>query len=330
MHVSNREFPDDFRPRIIVWQLTRRNGFFPLSADLLTLHECLLILDSIARLAKPIVVLTGPKLIDRCDLHELVDYGNALGLKMIAELQPEEITGSLLDQFHAFGARTIRLIIDDRIVEEMNTRFAQSQSLDSLERAIGLLRSKGYEIHFSLTITQPHLRKLSFNLDYAFRSNAKGLYCHLRFDKTVPEVMIFADEVESLDEFIGKISDMKTLVPSDMYVSPQCVKFAPFPLNEQMDFDFSDMKHPRWIHQCLAGKTFAFIDEIGKVYMCSGMCKECGDLREEHFDFKKIWTGSELLQQLRDHQRSCVQTRLMIKNQNKSVNYQYEITDQDI
>lgn len=329
MHTNNQILQYEFKPRIIVWQLTTRDDTCPNRSELLDQHECLLIIDSIARLAKPIVILTGRHIVERPDLSEIVDYGSALGLKVIIELLPEEITDEIIERFQGYGSRIFRIIINDLIIEDIDNRYKQTESFLNLERAIQRLKDKSFEIHFSYTITQPDIRKLSFNLDYAFRTAARGLYCHLRFDKTVPEISIFDDEVQSLDEFIGKISEMKTLVPNDMYLSPQCVRYTPFP-DEQVDLDFSAVRHPRWIHQCLAGKTFAFIDGIGRVFVCSGMCKECGNLREVNYDFKCIWMDSEIMNNLRKYTRSCVQTRLLFKRQKEFSTYKDQIINENI
>jgi MoaA/NifB/PqqE/SkfB family radical SAM enzyme len=316
----------DFRPRMIIWQLTPDDSSLNGIEESLNQHECLKIIDSIARLAKPIIVLVGDSLIDRPDLYDIVGYGNALGLKMIVEVLPEQITESLLEQFKSFGARTFRLILNNHIVEDIETRYLISPEFKSLQYAIEILRAREYELHFSYLVTEPNLRKLAFNLDYAFRMNGQGLYCHLRFDRNVKEIVLFDDEIQSLDEFILKISDIKFLLPNDMYLSPQCLRYRPYPEGEISDFDFSDMKHPHWIHQCLAGKTFAFINDTGKVFACRGMCKECGNLREQNYDFKFIWKNSDIMQLLRENSRSCVQTRLLLKKKRGVTIQQIDLT----
>lgn len=298
---------------MIVWRLTEATPAAPPDGNLLDLHECRRIIDGVARLSRPIVVLNGPSLLGRDDLHEIVAYGRESGLKMIIEISPEEVTGELIDRYKGFGPKIFRLVLENHIQEEVETRFRSSEEFLALERAIALLKSKNLELHFSYRITNPDPRRLAFNLDYIFRKDGQGLYCHLQFDRNVKELTYLNDEVSSLDEFITKISDLKFALPNEMYLSPQCVRYVPLPPEERAEFDFSDFKQAGWIHQCLAGKTFAFIDEHGKVYVCSGMCKECGDLRKEKYDFRAVWINSEVMQLLRQRSRSCVQTRLMLK-----------------
>ncbi len=52
---------------------------------------------------------------------------------------------------------------------------------------------------------------------------------------------------------------------------------------------------------CLGGQGFAFISHVGKVQICEIFRNRmCGDLRQENFDFKRIWDTSPLLQEIRD------------------------------
>ena len=44
---------------------------------------------------------------------------------------------------------------------------------------------------------------------------------------------------------------------------------------------------------CMGGQSFAFISHVGKVQICGFLDVECGDLRAEDLDFRKIWeTGN--------------------------------------
>ena len=164
---------EDFRPRLIVWQLTpaegtsgRRNGH---SREVLTPNERHLILEGIARTAKPIVVLTGDHLPQRPDVFELVQYGIALGLKMIVEAKPEDFTLATMRQYTQFGPKIFRVIIDDAVKPGAETRFDEVEEYDLLEATVKALRSCGFEIHLSVSIGHPDIRQLAVQHDYAFR-----------------------------------------------------------------------------------------------------------------------------------------------------------------
>ena len=303
---------NDFRPRVIMWQLTNSAVSEEEQQPWLSSHESLLIIDSIASVSKSILILTGPKLLSsRTDLFDIVSYGAALGLKMILEVEPEELNDEVLEKFRGFGPRVFRIILDGRVLEDMNTRFRQTPEFQHLEHVVDTMKRAGYEIHFSLNIKKPNQRRLSYNLDYAFRRAAKGLYCHFHLvNRKVTDEQRENFE-NSLDGFIERISELKSLVPSDMYCSPQCIKYVSYIAAEEADdiLPVPAEDQPKWVNMCLAGKTFSFINEFGKVYVCSAMHVEGGDLRENRLDFKKIWLSSTVFNQLRDHRWSCIQTR---------------------
>jgi len=312
-HTTAEKSPEELRPRLIVWELTpnresNANGSLPLSQ-----HECLLVLDSIARTSKPIIVVRGPSVIHRDNIHEIIDYGHALDLKMIIELQPEELTQDIINRYRTYGVRIFRIILDGRIAEDANTRFRQSPQFLALETAVGLLKDNGMEAHFSLTLENPDRRSLAFNLDYSFLKGAKGLYCHLRFRQPASKEIRPAQYPGTIDEFLLNIPDMKERVPSNMYLSPQCVKYTIQSPDEWEIVKPSGDKSPRWVPTCLAGRTFGFLDACGKLYLCQGAGIAAGDLRSHGYDFKNLWCCSDMLCDMRSRCRSCSETLLFIE-----------------
>src|ERR1041385_4886373 len=208
---------EEFYPRLINWHLVPPShdsgaGDDPLPAageearQEFSLHECLLTIDSIARLAKPIVVLAGGRALQRSDLFEVVEYGTALGLKMIVEDRPETITYELARKFSVFGPRVFRVLLDDCIDEDPVTRYKASPQFIALGTTLRLLQKTGYEIHLGVTTRNPVIRQLAYEHDYAFRLAAKGLYCHLDFDSS--DVFEEDEEAEShsLNDFIDAIA----------------------------------------------------------------------------------------------------------------------------
>lgn len=310
---------EDFRPRLIIWQLEeRQNGvtpehFFRKPAEKLTVQECMTVLESIARMAKPIVVLTGAHLLQQEDLFNIVEYGHGLGLKMIIETPPEDITQETLRQFSVFGPRVFRILLDGCIKEDMDTRFRRTSEFYTLERCIRLLKSAGYEIHLAVTVKVPQIRELAFEHDYAFRRAARGLYCHLSLDRSKQPKGKQNEYTEGeIEEFIEAIAKMKRYSPDDMYFSPQCVQYGFVGFSEtsyESDSHIDHAKGFQWKHHCLGGKRFAYITHEGKVQVCSGLSTECGDLRMTDFDFQEVWESSEIFRDLRDCCKSCKDTR---------------------
>jgi hypothetical protein len=307
------KIPEDLRPKLIVWDLTSEiendvDGPLPLNQ-----HECLLVLDSIARISKPIIVIKGPSVIHRDDINEIIDYGCALDLKMVIELQPEELTNKIIDGYRNYGVRIFRIILDGRIIEDIGTRFQQSPEFLALERAVGLLQDNGFELHFSVTLENLNRRSLSYYLDYAFLKRAKGLYCHLGFRENASDKIRTIRYLTSVDELLLYISDMKEKVPSNMYLSPQCVRYTICADDECGRMKLNAENTPHWIPTCLAGRTFGYLDAYGQLYPCQRSGIAAGDLRSNGYDFKSLWFSSKMLTEIRLQCRSCTETRLYLE-----------------
>jgi hypothetical protein len=298
---------NNFNPRIIVWNLSSGEDAF------LSTQECLLTIESIARLSKPIIVFTGSKLTRRSGLYDIVEYGTVLGLKMIIEVSPSELTQEVLDQYAHFGPKIFRLIVDGCIIEDPDTRFRKSPEYAGLRGAIERLKHNGYEVHLSVTFENMSVRELAFYHDFAFRTNVEGLYCHLASGSSDQE----AGEEEGIDAAIGALARMKGFSPKSMYISPQCIKYGPRhqcePLNGCREDVYGEVNE--WDHFCLGGKTYAFIDGSGNVCVCSNDEKARANLRDHQYNFKAIWQEDGTFRRMREGAITCETAReLMSEN----------------
>lgn len=310
MNNINQKVGDEIKPRLIIWQLTpeeedKVNGYLPLD-----LHESLLILDSIARTAKPIIVLKGSSIIKRDDISEIAKYGYDLELKMIIEIQPEDLNQNLINNFHKYGSRIFRLNIDGCVNEDIENRFKQTSEFLVLENAIELLKTNKLEVHLSVPINKLDHRSLAYNLDYAYSRGAKGLYFYLR--RNCRQIQTI-NPGNNTDDFLQNIPCMKEMIPCNMYFSPQCVKYTNGSHPQETVELETNNGELHWMPVCLAGKTYCFISADGKIQFCPGMKVIVGDLREYHYDFKSFWLSSEVFNAVRVKNRSCSETRIFIE-----------------
>lgn len=301
-------------PRIVIWQIApaasppgtgeaadperpTRHG------EPLNTSECMLVIDSIARTSKPIVVLTGERILDHYPrLHEILEYGRALGLKMIVEVTPPELTDEVISRYAHFGERIFRVKVSDAIRENAENRIEASPFFAELDGCLDRLEKAGYETHLVYTATGPDIRILALVHDYAVRRAAKGLYCHLRFDLGAARK---PEDGQAVDDFIRRFATMKEYSPASMIISPQCVKFVHNARpNDGPDPDAAG--RGQWEYTCLAGKSYAFIDETGRVQLCGGNPDKRTTLRDAGYDFRKIWSHSPAFVGARTICRHCL------------------------
>lgn len=300
-------------PRIIIWHIapaasaTTPAAPSPEDSDnrqILSMSECLLIIDSIARTSKPIVVLTGDRVLGQYTrLPELLEYGRALGLKMIVEATPPELTDDVLRRFSYFGERIFRIRVDDLFRNNPDGRIEDSPLFGELEDCIERLEKSGYEAHLVFTMTKPDVRRLALIHDYAIRRSARGLYCHLRFDLMEGRK---PRGDRAVDQFIKRFATLKEYSPASMIVSPQCVKFIHHHVGRPPGGRGREISGNGWDYSCLAGKSYAFINDEGYVQLCGGNGAKGTFLREVAYDFRKIWTGSQAFSSARKICRTCL------------------------
>lgn len=294
------------RPKLLVWQLTPAAEDIEANGKVFSTHECLLTIDSIVRTAKPIVVLTGHDVVHRPDLFSIIEYGVALGLKMIVEVRPSEVDDQLIRKFSSFGPRIFRVIVDGCIKEDQNTRYQDSDDFRALEQTVQSIRNAGLEVHLGTTVLQPDVRQLAFDHDFALTRSAAGFYCHFCFDNP-EEAETGPKEIE---EMIAAVATMKGYSPRNMYFSPQCIRYehrqAAWSGTEE---DNGAPARAEWNHWCLGGKTFGYISATGDVQICAGIGLDCGNLREHRYEFRSIWYNSDVMKRVREQERSCTETR---------------------
>lgn len=317
MATPHSNLNDKYIPRLIIWDITSRD--LSSSEDVgqeLTTHECSLILGNIANLCKPIIVFSGAKVLSRPDIRTLIMEGQSLGLKIILEVDASELSADILKSFQTFGPRIFRIMVGDAIKEGYDTRYKNTRDFKALEEIVKRMKNKGYEIHFGVKVQSPNLRELSYDVDYAVRQSAKGVYCHLCFEKSNGKGHKIDFETEELDAYITSIASIKRYLPEKMYFSPQCIKYGM--CRPDVTLDNGDqqpwIRRTEWGHWCLGGKTFAYITVRGGVQVCMGLPFNSGDLRKDGYNFQKIWEQSDTFHYLRETERSCEETREKLAN----------------
>lgn len=310
---SDQQMPqEEFLPKMIVWSLSYDPEASALRSGYLETNECLLVLENIARVSSPIIVITGKQVLRRPDLLEIVGYGSAVGLKIVVESEIADINDDLMRRLRAFGPRTIRALLNGSILENPDTRFDPTPEFDQLEKTVKRLIDNGFQLHLGTTVANADLRQLAFNLDYAIKHTARGLYLHLCFLDQQTVSSGSEDLEKEKDEFLLRIAEMKQFLPSDMYFSPQCVRYQY--KQEHNGHSHSERNgESEWSLWCLGGKTFAFITDEGKVQLCAGSPMDCGDLRDTKFDFGKIWFESDILKRFRAERWTCSETRNAVR-----------------
>jgi AdoMet-dependent heme synthase len=326
--------PFNYRPRLIIWNVSPKIDVVSEKNEIpLTTQECFAVMDNISEFSKPIMVLStnsceklNNDTFDRADIVDLILYGNSLGLKMIVETCGQKLNQELRNVLRSIGTKSIRILIHDRVKESIENGFLKNKEFSELDQKLNELRADGFEIQLGITLDKFDERTVAFMIDYAVIKNARGIYFHLSEDKSKLEKNKSksnkaANKNVCREDIIAWIAKQKRLLPEEMYFSPQCIRYGfrheedilDFTQDHRAQINHTNTDHkPQIGHWCLGGKTFAYITNAGKVQICHDLKTECGDLRKNNYNFKKIWERSDVFKEIRNANFSCLQTRNFI------------------
>ena len=161
----------DRTPFTVIWEVTRACGLrcvhcradaqsqrHPLE---LTTEEGYRLLDQIAVLASPVVVLTGGDPLERPDLFELIEYGVSRGLPLaVTPSGTPRLTNEAVAKLSRLGIRRMALSLDGPD-ETVHDRFRQQ--LGSYRWTVGGVRAAkdhGIAVQINTTVTRHSLELL--------------------------------------------------------------------------------------------------------------------------------------------------------------------------
>src|SRR5512143_1209457 len=123
-------------PRLVAWEVTRRcnlncvhcraaaaQGPYP---GELTEPKSLEILEQIARMGKPVVILTGGEPLLREDIFDLARFGTERGLRMVMATNGTLLTPEIARKIRSSGIQRVSISLDGATAEE-HDRFRQVQ-----------------------------------------------------------------------------------------------------------------------------------------------------------------------------------------------------------
>ena len=290
-------------PRLIAWEVTRfcllsckhcraAAKAMPYSGELST-EECFKLLDNIASFAKPIIILTGGEPMMRPDIYDIAAYGHGLGLPMVMApcgiLIDDETAAKIVQS----GIKRISISLDGATAESHDA-FRQVEgafegSLAGLEAA----KRAGLEFQINTTVSKHNLSELPAIRELAIKLGARVFNPFFLVPtgrgKELADQEISPEQYEQTLRWLAEKQNSPEIM--------QRVTCAPHyqRIVRQMHVGGSHQ-----IKGCMGGQSFAFISHRGKVQICGFLELECGDLRAENLDFRKIWETSEVFLRLRD------------------------------
>jgi AdoMet-dependent heme synthase len=302
-----------FTPRLVAWEITRNcnlacihcrasatNG--PYEGELST-ESCFRLLDQIAEVGNPIIILTGGEPLLRPDIFDVASYGTRKGLRMVMATNGTLITGENAGRMSDSGIKRISISLDGA-TREVHDRFRGVEgAFDGALQGIQFAKKAGIEFQINTTITKTNLSEIPKIMELAVALGAVAHHIFLLVPtgrgKYIVDTEISAKEYE---ETLNWFYDQRDRYPIQLKAT--CAPHYYRILRQRSREDGKEVTFKTHgldavTRGCLAGTGFCFISHTGIVQTCGFLHLECGDITKS--SFADIWNNSEIFKSLRNY-----------------------------
>ena len=312
-HVISPHQPSSFPElRMIAWELTRSCNLAcvhcrasaergPYSGELST-QEVLKVMDEIALVGKPVIILTGGEPLLRSDIFDLARHGTEKGLRMVMATNGTLFMEETVQKMKASGIQRISISLDGPNPETHDAFRKVKGSFEGSLRGISMAKKGGLDFQINTTITKINLHLIPEILRLAVDLGAVALHIFLLVPtgrgKELQDQEISPQDYEKTLHWFYEQRDKvplqlkATCAPHYYRILRQRAKKEGKKITPQ-EYGLDAMTRG-----CLGGISFCFISHVGQVQPCGYLDLNCGNVKET--SFREIWMNSEAFQRLRD------------------------------
>ncbi|MCW4010849.1 MAG: radical SAM protein [Candidatus Bathyarchaeota archaeon] len=292
--VSNK-----FVPLVVSWNLTRKcnlkcshcyiNATPNELVGELNTEESKRLIDQIAEVSRPLLILSGGEPLLRKDVYELVRYGTEKGLRMGLGSNGCLIDAKAARNLKEAGIKTVSISLDSPIPEQHDEFRGVAGSWQKAVDAVKALRENDVLVQINTTLTQQNYNQIDDIMSLSEQIGVENF--HLFFLVPTGRGTKIADISPEMYEDMIKHTFAKT-AKHKLNVRPSC---APQFMRIAKDMGL-DMR--QWIRGCIAGMYYCRIYPNGDITPCPYLPVKLGNIREQ--TFKEIWLNSPVFKALRD------------------------------
>jgi len=300
--------------RLVAWETTRNCNLNclhcraaatrgPYSGELDT-SAAFRLLDQIAELGSPIVILTGGEPLLRPDIYDIARRGNDLGLRMVMAPNGTLISAETARQMKAAGIQRISVSLDGSTADTHDRFRGVDGAYEGALRGIENAKRAGIEFQINTTITRANLDQIPKILALAERLGAAAHHIFLLVPtgrgKYILDQEITAEEYErTLNWFYDQRK--KTSLQLKATCAPHYYRILRQRAREEgKTVSFESHGLDAVTRGCLGGIGFCFISHQGVVQPCGFLNVDCGNVTTT--SFADIWRHSETFQSLRRYE----------------------------
>jgi heme b synthase len=301
--------------RLVAWETTRNCNLScihcrasattgPHSGELDT-SEAFRLLDQIAEVAKPIVILTGGEPLLREDIFDIAAYGTEKGLRMVMAPNGTLITEPVARRLVESGIKRISISLDGATPQSHDSFRKVDGAYEGAVNAMKIAKRVGLDFQVNTTITKTNLEQIPKIQQLAVDLGAVAHHIFLLVPtgrgKYIVDKEINAAEYE---ETLNWFYDQRDKTPMELKATcaPHYYRILRQRAKEEgKSISFQTHGLDAVTRGCLGGIGFCFVSHRGDVQPCGFLAAPCGNVREH--SFADIWKNSKVLTDLRDYDK---------------------------
>ena len=301
--------------RLVAWETTRNCNLAcihcrasattgPHDGELST-SEAFTLLDQIAEIAKPIIILTGGEPLLREDIFDIAAYGTEKGLRMVMAPNGTLITETIAKKLLDCGIKRISISLDGATAERHDNFRKVDGAFDAAVNAMKIAKQVGLAFQVNTTITKTNLDQIPKIQQLAVEVGAVAHHIFLlvptgRGKYIVDKAITSAEYEETLNWFY----DQRDKTPLELKAT--CAPHYYRILRQRARQDGNSVSYQTHgldavTRGCLGGIGFCFVSHRGDVQPCGFLATTCGNVRQQ--SFADIWNHSNVLNELRNYDK---------------------------
>ena len=302
-------------PRIVAWEITRSCNLAcahcraaaqcePYPGEL-SLAECKRVVDDIASITDPILILTGGEPLMRPDIWDIIDYAREKGLHPVIGTNGTLVDDECARRIAEHGIPRVSVSLDFPTAEGQDAFRGKDGAFDETLEGMRNLRAHGVGVQVNTTITKMNNHLVQDMHDLALAEGAEAFHPFLLVPtgrgEDLVDVELTPEEYEEVLTWAYHCQKASPLhfKPTD---APQYYRIIrQLCAREGRAVTPETYGMEAMTRGCLGGITFAFISHVGDVQPCGYFDMQLGNVLET--PFSEIWTNSPVFTDLRDYSR---------------------------
>lgn len=253
--------------------------------------------DDIAAMGKPVLILSGGEPLYRRDIFEIAAYAHQKGLPVALSTNGTLVSERIAQQIKDAGIYYASISLDGA-VPQTHDLFRGAGSFEKAARGFGFMKDLGIKVQINFTVTKQNVEELPQMYALARSMGAHALYLFLLVPvgcgvQIAESQMLSPQEIEEWLKWVHEKSKDRSMELRPI-CAPQYYRIA-----EELDaVEGTPGTNSAKRLGCLAGVNICFVSHKGDVFPCGYLPSSAGNIREQKLS--DIWAGSESFGQLRD------------------------------